>query len=97
MQTQIRLLLQEQSDQGLHCFCSIIKFLTHHRTVKSFAAKFRTPAVDGKTVLVFTENIVAYYIFFSKFEISHKSNLNLDSLNFRYLTTLFLMSQLLNS
>ena len=41
VQTQIRLLLEEQSDQGLHCLLSICFFLTKYTKVWSDCLNFR--------------------------------------------------------
>ena len=41
VQTQIRLLLEEQSDQGLHCFYSICIFSTKYTEVWPLFLNFR--------------------------------------------------------
>ena len=41
VQTQIRLLLEEQSDQGLHCLLFHLRFLTKYPKVCPFCMNFR--------------------------------------------------------
>ena len=46
VQTQIRLLLEEQSDQGLHCLLFHLS-LTKYAAVWSFCLNFRCPKISG--------------------------------------------------
>ena len=46
VQTQIRLLLEEQSDQGLHCLQFRLYLLVHYSSVKPSCSNFRVIAAN---------------------------------------------------
>ena len=59
VQTQIRLFLEEQSDQGLHCFCYIIcMFLTKYQV--TLAQK-----VNNSILHTFQEKQKMFFVFFA--------------------------------
>ena len=56
VQTQIRLLLQEQSDQGLHCLLFHLHLLTNFSMKRPFCLNFRVSRVMRKPTFCICEN-----------------------------------------
>ena len=59
VQTQIRLLLQEQSDQGLHCLQFVCIFWTHCSMVELHSSNFRVITTIFLGVQIFRKFTVA--------------------------------------
>ena len=64
VQTQIRLLLEEQSDQGLHCLPFRLHRLDSYSMVEPYSSKFRVITTNVLGVRIFrkfTVNLIDKY------------------------------------
>ena len=61
VQTQIRLLLEEQSDQGLHCLPFVCIVWTHYSMVEPHSSNFRVITTNLLGVQIFRKFTVVYF------------------------------------